>query len=101
RLLPKADGSLGGAVLGLGNGGDALVFAALSETVPAGTYTRAGTLDNPDLAALGWALGTYAFTRYRKRKANAVKLVLPQGADGARVTRMADGVVLARHLINT
>ena len=101
RLLPKPDGSLGSAVLGLGDGSDALAFAALSETLPPGTYALAGKLDNPDLAALGWALGTYAFTRYRKKKANAVKLVLPQGADGARVTRMAGGVFLARDLINT
>jgi leucyl aminopeptidase len=101
RLLSKPDGSLGGAVLGLGDGSDPLVFAALSENLPAGTYAFAGKLEKPDHAALGWALGTYAFTRYRKKKPNGAKLVVPEGADAARVTRMAEGVFLARNLVNT
>jgi leucyl aminopeptidase len=101
RLLPKADGSIAAVVFGLGDGSDPLIFAALSETLPAGTYAFADKLDDPNQAALGWALGTYAFTRYRKKKPNNAKLVVPAGADSARVTRMADAVFLARDLVNT
>ncbi len=101
RLLPKPDGTLGAVVFGLGDGGDPLTFASLSESLPAGTYAFAGTLDDPEQAALGWTLGTYAFTRYAKKKPRGAKLVVPAGADAARVTRLAEGVFLARDLINT
>ncbi|HEX2593195.1 MAG TPA: hypothetical protein VHL34_16965, partial [Rhizomicrobium sp.] len=101
RMLPKADGEVAAIVFGLGDGSDPLITAALSESLPAGTYALATKADNPDLAAIGWALGTYAFTRYRKKKPSGAKLVLPAGADGARVTRIADGVFLARNLVNT
>ena len=53
------------------------------------------------LAALAFALGAYRFTRYRKTKDKSVKLVLPDGVDGDDLTRIADGVTLARDLINT
>jgi len=102
RLLPKADGAIGSVVLGLGDAKDPLIFAVLSESLPAGTYAFAHDLDDASQAALGWTLGTYAFTRYRKKKKpNGAKLVLPQGTDGARVTRVADAVFLGRDLVNT
>jgi len=101
RLLPKADGTLAAVAFGLGDASDPLVFAALSETLPAGTYAFDGKLDNPELATLGWTLGTYAFTRYAKKKARGAKLAIPAGVNAARVSRMADGVFLARDLVNT
>ncbi len=52
-------------------------------------------------AALGWALGTYAFTRYRKAEQDFAALVWPKGADRAAVTRTCEAVFLARDLINT
>ena len=51
--------------------------------------------------ALAWALGTYAFTRYKKPKKRALKLVLPPGVDGEEISRVAAGIFLARDLINT
>src|SRR4029077_9913951 len=51
--------------------------------------------------ALAWALGAYAFTRYKKPKKIGAKLALPAGVDGAEITRIADHVFLARDLINT
>jgi leucyl aminopeptidase len=101
RLLPKADGTIGSVVLGLGDASDPLIYAVLSENLPAGTYAFAHTLDDANQAALGWVLGTYAFNRYRKKKPNGAKLVLPKGSDGARVTRVADAVFMARDLVNT
>ncbi|MBS0281757.1 MAG: leucyl aminopeptidase family protein, partial [Proteobacteria bacterium] len=78
-------------------------LAAFSEQLPDGVY-RLG--DVPDFcggakAALAWALGLYAFDRYRKPKKRNLKLVLPPGVDGAEVSRLASGVYLARDLINT
>src|ERR1043165_8819053 len=45
--------------------------------------------------------GAFRFTRYRKAKDKAVKLVLPDGVDGEELSRIAEGVMLARDLINT
>jgi leucyl aminopeptidase len=69
--------------------------------LPAGTYRFANAPHDPRLAALAFALGAYRFTRYRKAKDKQLKLVLPDGVDGEDLTRIADGVTLARDLINT
>jgi leucyl aminopeptidase len=102
-LIPNAGGGLAAAVLGLGKGDDRLALAQFSETLPQGTYALG---DAPDShggarAALGWVLGTYRFTRYKKSAKKFPRLVLPDGADGDDVTRIAEGVFLARDLINT
>ena len=102
RLLPGRSG-IAGAVLGLGKSEDALALAAFSEQLPDGVY-RLGEV--PDFCggakgALAWTLGLYAFDRYRKPRKRDLKLVLPPGADGAEVSRLASGVCLARDLINT
>jgi leucyl aminopeptidase len=103
KFIADADGALAAAVLGLGKGHDRLALAAFSEQLPPGVYRFAdvpqdfGGVDG----ALAWALGTYQFTRYKKGKAFGAKLVLPDGVDGAEVSRIAAGVFLARDLINT
>ncbi len=107
QFVPGDDGRLHAAVLGLGAGRDPHALAAFSERLPPGTYALG---DVPPAfagarAAYAWAIGTYAFDRYRGRKTPARKdkprLVLPDGVDGAMVSRLADGVFLARDLINT
>ena len=102
-LLPDADGALAGAVLGLGNaGGDPLLAGALARALPAGRYRFAGDLDDPELAAVAWALGAYEFSRYKSGEPRAPRaLVLPDGVDRAAVLRIAEGVALGRDLINT
>ncbi len=102
-LVPKANGRLASAVLGLGKGRDFLALAQFSESLPEGTYRLArvpGEFGGAR-AALAWILGTYSFARYARKKTARPRLVLPQGADGADVTRIAEGVFLARDLINT
>ena len=73
----------------------------LAGVLPAGTYGFANTPHDARLAALAFALGSYRFTRYRKGAHKPPKLVLPDGADGADLSRIAEGVALARDLINT
>ncbi len=103
RLVPDAQGAISSAVMGLGKGTDILALARFSESLPAGTYRFAEVPDDVggSNGALAWALGTYQFTRYRKAKPKAAKLVLPNGVDGAEIARVADAVFLARDLINT
>ena len=69
--------------------------------LPAGIYRFANAPHDARLAALAFALGAYRFTRYRKAPDKAVRLVLPDGVDGDDLTRVAEGVTLARDLINT
>jgi leucyl aminopeptidase len=102
-LVPGASGALASVVLGLGKGHDILALAQASESLPQGTYALG---DVPDAfagttAALAWILGTYTFSRYKKNKKQFPKLALPKGADGDEATRIADGVFLARDLVNT
>ena len=52
-------------------------------------------------APLAWILGLYNFARYKKNDRAAPKLVVPDGIDGEDATRIAEGVFLARDLINT
>jgi leucyl aminopeptidase len=108
-LLPGADGEVSGAVLGLGRLGstDELTpwhVAGLVDRLPNGRYYLAD-VHAPSVAtqiALGWALGSYRFDRYRRPPAAPrPALVLPSGADAAHVTRAAEADALARDLINT
>jgi leucyl aminopeptidase len=103
RLIPGGAGGIAGYVLGLGKGNDSLALATFSEQLPAGAYVFD---DVPEAlgganGALAWLLGTYQFTRYRKGKALAAKLVVPKGVDADELARVAEGVFLGRDLITT
>jgi leucyl aminopeptidase len=103
RLVPSRSGDLGFAVLGLGDERDPLALAAFSESLPEGVYTLRHM--QKDLsgtnAAVAWLLGTYRFDRYRRRRKRTARLVVPEHADAEDATRIAQGVFLARDLINT
>ncbi|MBL8835491.1 MAG: leucyl aminopeptidase family protein [Alphaproteobacteria bacterium] len=105
-LLPAADGAIAGVLAGIrGNGGpdDLWAAAGLAQKLPAGVY--ACDPEPPPalatLAAIGWGLGAYAFTRYRKAARRPAELVLPKNADRAKVARTIAGATLTRDLVNT
>ena len=103
-LLLPGDAGLSGALFGLeaaGSPKNPFLPGRLSGELPAGTYAFANAPHDTRLAALAFALGTYRFTRYRKGNGTDAKLVLPDGVDGADLTRMVEGVTLARDLVNT
>ncbi len=94
----------GGVLFGLEGEKDdknAFLPGLLPGVLPAGAYRFANAPHDTRLAALAFALGSYRFTRYRKLKDKAMRLVLPDGVDGEDVSRIAEGVALARDLINT
>jgi leucyl aminopeptidase len=78
-------------------------FAGLPMTLPEGRYAiQSADRDlSPTDAALGWALGSYAFTKYKKPKRSPAVLVLPSKADRGEIERIAQSVFLARDMINT
>ena len=97
-LLPDADG-LAGAVLGLGTETGPWAYGALATTLPEGTtWCLAEASPDGEAAALGFALGAYAYARFREPKRMPARLVLPAGADGA--VSAAAATWLARDLIN-
>ncbi len=104
-LVPDKKGGLGRVLVGMEEGEAAMwAFAGLSDALPEGNYRISTTPEtgDPTRIALGWALGTYAFTRYRdKKKPGGANLVWPDGADRALVEHLAGAVFLARDLINT
>jgi leucyl aminopeptidase len=104
-LVPDKAGKLGRVLVGLGEDEAAMwALAGLSETLPEGNYRLERGREGGDATriALGWALGTYAFTLYRdKKKEGRARLVWPEGADRGLAERLAGGICLARDLINT
>ncbi len=102
--LPAADGSIAAILFGIEkNGANANPFLPgnLPGLLPAGTYRFANDPHDARVAAIAFALGSYRFNRYRKADDKIVRLVPPAGADAADLSRIVDGVFLARDLINT
>ena len=104
-LLPGDNGALAGALFGIEpadrQAKDRFLPGRLPGLLPAGTYRFANAPHDTRLAALAFALGSYKFTRYRKAEPDGAKLQIPEGVDGADLSRIAEGVALARDLINT
>jgi leucyl aminopeptidase len=104
-LLSGDGGGLAGVLFGLeaadARTKDPFLPGTLPDLLPAGTYRFANAAHDQRLAALAFALGSYRFTRYRKSDGKDVRLALPPDLDGADVTRVVDGVTLARDLVNT
>ena len=105
-LVPGESGRLARVLLGLGGGaedGTMWALAGLPEALPEGSY-RLDPLPvgaDPTRLTLGWALATYAFTRYHSKTRSAAALVWPEGADHGLVERLTRAVFLARDLANT
>lgn len=103
-LLPGTKG-LAGVAFGIGSkgpgNGDPLLSGLLPALLPGGNYHHAGKLDNPQLAALAWGLGSYDFGHYQaedKRKPRCLRF--PEGVDRKEVVNTAAAIWLGRDLIN-
>lgn len=102
-LVPDADGRLSDVVVGVESQDDMWSYGALPSALPAGRYHLAEDITGSDArsATLGWALGGYAFTRYKKPARDMAVLVWPKGVDRPAVTREAEAIFLVRDLVNT
>jgi leucyl aminopeptidase len=104
-LLPGPDGTLTGVLFAFENAGetntDPFRAGALATLLPARTYRFAAAPPDAQLSALAFALGTYRFGRYRKPDDQSARLEVPAGVDADDLTRIVEGVFLARDLINT
>ncbi len=102
--LPGSGGALNAILFGLENPDgprDLFLPGSLAGLLPAGLYRFANAPHDARLACLAFALGAYRFTRYRKGEERNVRLVMPDGVDAEDLARIAEGVALARDLVNT
>ena len=102
-FLPPSNGEGTRVLAGVGEAESIWAFAGLPTSLPEGVYFIDAELDDARAteAALGWSLGSYAFTKYKALKRAPAALVWPQRADQAAVDRLTKSVFLARDLINT
>src|SRR5437763_1912826 len=104
-LLPGPDGTLAGVLFALDASDDPAkdLFrpGALPGVLPGGAYRFGNAPHDARLAALAFALGSYRFGRYRNSENKNIRLELPNRIDGEELTRIVEGVWLARDLINT
>jgi leucyl aminopeptidase len=110
-LLPGADGSLAGAVLGLGEerAGDPmdrpeLAAGTLPTLLPPGLYHLSEDVPDPVLAAVAWGLGAYRYRRYKSAATGAeevAQLKMARETDHARALAIVEAMWLGRDLINT
>ncbi|MEJ0062605.1 MAG: leucyl aminopeptidase family protein [Alphaproteobacteria bacterium] len=103
KAIPDRQGKRGKVVAVVADKPRLWDLAALPYGLAAGNYHISGKL-SPEAAsdlALGWELGAYRFTRYKKPDRPPAKLVWPESADQKLVAAIAGSVNRGRDLINT
>jgi len=106
-VLPGPDGTLGGALGGLGKRGGRVSLwhaAGIAERLPARRYrlVQPWSADEATQLSLGFAYAAYRFERYRHAPAHrAATLDPPAHADAAYVALASEALRLARDWINT
>jgi leucyl aminopeptidase len=78
-------------------------IADFSRKLPKGIYRLEwqGSAAFHEWLCLGWVLGSYKYTRYKKSPKAGAQLILPKGCDKVKIERYAEALFLARDLINT
>jgi len=101
--IPDGECRIGAVALGVAAERDIWSFGALPFALPAATYRLPEEMEGAQATAagLGWALGGYAFSRYKKREREPARLALPRSADRESIRRQASAVFLVRDLVNT
>ncbi|MCX7515189.1 leucyl aminopeptidase family protein [Frateuria hangzhouensis] len=102
-LLPDANGKLARVLVVIDPAEPQAALAGLPYALPQGTYHLADEGTPPadsGLAALGWALGAYRFTRYRKSERASATLAVP-AAELAVLAPLVEASARVRDLVNT
>ncbi|MDP3592264.1 M17 family metallopeptidase, partial [Phenylobacterium sp.] len=102
-VTPNTEGGIDRVLFGLGDRADAQTFRALAAKLPAGEYRIASAPAeiSPEQIALAFALGSYRFDRYKKKKDDRPRLVAAEQVDVAEVRSIAHACALARDMVNT
>ena len=98
-LLPEADGTIGAALLGIGET-PLWDVASASKTLPAGTW-KLQTDEDTSLLYLGWGLAHYSFKTVETDDAKTdARLFRPKSASSDEIGALLAGTSLCRDLIN-
>ena len=99
--LPNAEGKIEKYAFGLGEKGKShpMVTGLAAAKLSDGAFELKGDFVDPNIAALGFRLGGYKFTNFKKSE-QKVELAGTEGADAHEVALMAEAAELARDLIN-
>jgi len=102
-LIPGGDGKIARVLVGISSAEDPWCYSALPTKLPEARYRLdpAPEAGQANAAALGWALGTYRFSRYKKSDAGFASLSWPAAADRPRISALVEAIGLCRDLINT
>ena len=98
--LPAEEGRAPGAILGVGERHDPFSYAHAPFALPPGDWQPVQAPEGAALEALalGWALGSYRFDRYKKAPRTPAQLALDADADTLAVIAACNRV---RDLVNT
>lgn len=101
--IPGADGGLSRVLAGVDRPGALYALGGLPYALPRGDYRLDCDWEaaHQELALVGWALGAYRFSRYKKPDREPARLAFPQGARRDRIRHLAGAVTRVRDLINT
>lgn len=99
-FLPESDGQVRTVLAGITGGQDLYALAHAPFMLPAGDYRLdpRGEPRDARTLALGWRIGSYQFTRYRKARRDPANLV---DAGDTELDAIAKAVATARDLVNT
>lgn len=100
RLLPDANGKMSRVICCVENMTNIWGIGHLPLTLPEGTYELDVEGKYYAALAIGWGLGAYQFTRYKKPQRAAGQLYLPSHLQ-AYVENIVESTYLVRDLINT
>jgi len=105
QLLPDATGALAGVLFGEDDNDDdvfgRLGAGKLGSSLPAGEYRFANAPRNPELAALGFQLGLYRYTRFKEDASAQPRLTLAADLDKKQIDSLSTSVAFGRDLVNT
>ncbi len=102
-IVPDKNNFIQCVLMGVNETPDIWSFAALPALLKEGMCAIEGKYTPAQLEqfALGWQLGTYQFTRYKKSEKTFATLSLPKSCDLRLVGQMAESIFLVRDMINT
>ena len=103
-VLPNEKGGALGALFGVDADpakADPFLAGKLASLLPEGVWRFEAAPRDARLAVLAFLLSSYRFTRYRASEPRKLRLVVPDGVDGAELSRIAEAVFFGRDLVNT
>lgn len=97
-MMPRGNGQIKCVYFGLKEDNDAIAFAKLAKSLPAGSYYFEGTIKQE--AAIFWGLAQYQFSQY-KENINTPKLLVLEAEQQQEVAALVEATQFTRDLINT